>query len=162
MSVAGKSTGTVSATVKVDAVQPVALYDAATGLPASAGGGGATGPGTAAAAQRVTFASDAPSIQTKPAQGTVVTTAPTLVANTAQTILAASATTLGIRVLNWTASPVYVTVGSLGATPPSGAGSDFIPAAASGVPGQWEPPFAPVLGVRAVGASAGGLTVEAW
>lgn len=125
-------------------------------------GGGATGPGTAAGAQRVTYASDGAPVPTSRAQGTVVTTAPTLVANTAQTILVASATTQGIRVLNWTASPVYVTIGTLAGTPPSGAGSDFIPAAAAGVPGQWEPPFAPVLGVRAVGASAGGLTVEAW
>jgi len=41
MSVVGKSTGAASAAVKVEAVQPVALYDASTGLP-SAGGGGST------------------------------------------------------------------------------------------------------------------------
>lgn len=58
MSVAGKSTSTGSAAIKVEAVQPVALYDVSTGLPASAGGGGATGPGTAASAGRVTYASD--------------------------------------------------------------------------------------------------------
>lgn len=91
-------------------------------------------------------------------QAAVTTTTETLAAGTPKTILAASASTTGARILNWTASPVYVTSGTTG-TPASGAPSDYIPAAASGVPGQWEPPYRPVDGLRAVGASAGDLTV---
>lgn len=92
------------------------------------------------------------------AQATVVATKYTLAANTAVTIATASAAASGARVLNWTASPVYITSGTTG-TPASGSPSDYVPAAASGVPGQWEPPYRPVDGLRAVGASAGDLTV---
>lgn len=96
------------------------------------------------------------------AQGTIVQATATLVAATASTILTASATRLGARVLNWTASPVYVNFATLVGTPNSTAPSDYIPAAAAGVPGQLEPPFSPVNGIRAVGASAGDLTVISW
>ncbi len=84
-----------------------------------------------------------------------------LAANTAATIVAAGAAPNGARILNWTASPIYVAPGVAG-TPASGAPSDYIPAAAGGVPGQYEPPYKPVDGLRAVGASAGSLTVETW
>lgn len=95
------------------------------------------------------------------AQNAPAATKSTLVADTALTILTADATRNGARVLNWTASPVYLTYGTTG-TPVSGAPSDFIPAAVSGVPGQWECAFAPVAGLRAVGAAAGDLSVFAW
>lgn len=95
------------------------------------------------------------------AQGVIASGSATLVANTAQTIIAAFADRRGMRVLNYTASPVYLSLGTTG-TPASGGGSDYIPAAVAGVPGQWEPPYAPVGGVRAVGASAGDLTVTVW
>lgn len=94
-------------------------------------------------------------------QATVTQAKITIVAATAQTLFAASATANGARVLNWTASPVYISDGTTG-TPASGAPSDYVPAAASGVPGQYETPYAPVNGLRAVGASAGDLTVETW
>ena len=95
------------------------------------------------------------------AQATPTHTKVDLVANQAATIVAAGTAPRGARILNWTASPVYVTPGSAG-VPASGAPSDYIPAAANGVPGQYEPPYAPVDGLRAVGASAGSLTVEVW
>lgn len=85
----------------------------------------------------------------------------TLVAATAATALAANANAVGCRVLNWTASPVYIAQGVAG-TPDSGAPSDYIPAAASGVPGQWEAPYRPTTGLRVVGASAGDLSVLSW
>lgn len=141
----------------------VVLVDAATGDPYVAGGGsgGAVGPGTAAAAARVTFASDAPTLATSKYQGLIAQGSITLVAGVAQQIIGAFPGRVGMRVLNWTASIVYLGNGITG-TPASGAGSDYIPAAVGGVPGQWEPPYAPVDGVRAVGASAGGLTVTVW
>lgn len=119
------------------------------GNPVSAGGGGGTGGSNT----NPTFVRTA---QGAPAHSTV-----TLAAATAATIIASGASTNGARILNWTASPVYVTPGTTG-TPNSGAPSDYIPAAASGVPGQYEPPYIPTTGMRAVGASAGDLTVEVW
>lgn len=111
-------------------------------------------------------ASSTPSTDASPnvvrqAQGTPTSSTKTLVANTAQTVISASATTNGARILNWTASPVYLDNGVTG-TPASTAPSDYVPAAASGVPGQYETPFAPKDGMRAVGASAGALTVIVW
>jgi len=85
----------------------------------------------------------------------------TLEAATAATILAASALRTGARVLNWTASPVYVIPGVVG-TPASGAPSEYIPAAAAGVPGVWNCPYAPKAGLRAVGAGAGDLTITSY
>lgn len=95
------------------------------------------------------------------AQGVIASGPMTLVADTPLTLIAAFADRRGMRVLNYTASPVYLTNGITG-TPPSGAGSDFIPAAVGAVPGVWEPRYAPVNGVRAVGAAAGGLTITVW
>ena len=112
------------------------------------------GPSTLAALENitatVTSAQGAPTHETK-----------TLVAATAQTILTADANRVGARILNFTAAPVYLAPGSVG-TPPTGGGSDYVPAAAAGVPGQWESPYRPVGGIRAVGASAGDLTVVSW
>lgn len=112
------------------------------------------GPSTLAALENitatVTSAQSAPTHETK-----------TLVAATAQTILTADANRVGCRILNFTAAPVYLAPGTAG-TPPSGGGSDYVPAAASGVPGQWESPYRPVGGIRAVGAAAGDLTVVSW
>lgn len=122
------------------------------------GGGGAT---VVAGTDGTTAASALNPLPVFEAQGVIASGPITLVANTAQTIIAAFAGRRGMRVLNYTASPVYLSEGTTG-TPASGAGSDFIPAAVSGVTGQWEPPYAPVNGVRAVGASAGGLTVTVW
>lgn len=95
------------------------------------------------------------------AQGVIASGPITLVANTAQTIIAAFADRRGFYVLNYTTSPVYLSLGTTG-TPASGAGSLFVPAAAASVPGAFLFPFAPVTGVRAVGATAGGLTIVAW
>lgn len=139
--------------------QNVVLVDPATGVAYAAGGGGAT---VIAGGNGTTASSSANPVPVADAQGTVTQTTITLVAATAQTALAASANRRGARILNYTASPVYVTVTGVTGTPASGAPSDFIPAAAGGVPGQWEPPFAPVAGVRVVGASAGGLSVMDW
>lgn len=85
----------------------------------------------------------------------------TLAAGVAATIIAANRSVAGARILNWTASPVYLSLGTTG-TPASGAPSDYIPAAAGGVPGQYVCEFAPVSGMRAVGAAAGDLTVVTW
>lgn len=111
--------------------------------------------------QRVSATTPLPVAVISGAQGVIASGTVTLVANTAQTLVAAFADRRGMRVLNYTDSPVYLSLGTTG-TPTSGGGSDYIPAAAAGVPGQWEPPFAPVTGVRAVGASAGDLTVTVW
>lgn len=146
MSVAGKSVKDVR---PVEAVQPVALYDPATGLPASGGGGGGGG-------------TDASPNVTRSAQGTITQTTVNLTANTAATIIAASATLRGARILNWIAAPIFMTNGVSG-TPASGAPSDYIPAAAAGpIPSQFEFPYAPINGVRAVSAVTGTLTVETW
>lgn len=98
---------------------------------------------------------------TAPAPGTLARANVTLTANTAATLFAANTAALGCRLLNWTASIVYLNDGTAG-TPASGAPSDYIPAAASGVPGQFESPYPPTTGMRAVGASAGDITVETW
>lgn len=97
----------------------------------------------------------------KAAQTTLSQTKVTLAANAAQTIVAASPNLNGARVLNWTTAPIYLANGTTG-TPASGAPSDYVPAASSGVPGQYECPYAPIDGLRAVGAAAGDLTVETW
>jgi hypothetical protein len=130
-------------------------------LPVTVTSGGGGAPTVIAGADGTGAASANNPLPVYSAQGLIASGPITLVAATAQTIIGAFAGRRGIRVLNWTASPVYIGEGTTG-TPASGAGSDFIPAAASGVPGQWEPPYAPVNGLRAVGASAGGLTVTAW
>jgi hypothetical protein len=98
---------------------------------------------------------------TAPAPGTLARSKVTLAANTAATLFLANTAALGCRLLNWTASIVYLNDGTTG-TPASGAPSDYIPAAASGVPGQFESPYPPTTGMRAVGASAGDITVETW
>jgi hypothetical protein len=85
-----------------------------------------------------------------------------LTAGTAATIIAANMNLRGARILNWITAPVYIANGTSG-TPASGAPSDYIPAAAAGpVPAQFEFPYAPVDGVRAVSATTGTLTVETW
>lgn len=94
-------------------------------------------------------------------QGNIASGPVTLVAGEAQTLIGAFPDRRGMRVLNYTDAPVYISLGTTG-TPAPGAGSDYIPAASEGVPGVWSPPYAPVGGVRAVGASAGGLTVTVW
>lgn len=95
--------------------------------------------------------------------GAATATALTLVANTAADLMLADGTRRGARILNWTASPVYFVVGTAGTgTPASGAPSDFIPAADSGTPGQFEFPYAPTGDYRVVGASNGDLTIETW
>ena len=154
MSVVGKSVGD---TTPISSVQPVALYDPATGLPSGGGGGSTTisgqngsGPATQINPLPVTIA-----------QGVVASGSFALSAATAATIIGAFPDRRGMRVLNYIEAPVYLSLGTTG-TPASGAGSDFIPAAVAGVPGQWTPPFAPVGGVRAVCATAGSLTVTVW
>lgn len=93
MGAAAKSTGDTN---PVSSANPVYNVDPLTGQPVSASGG-ATGPGTAAAATRVTFASDAPAIGVTPsklgtttrlplwATGQVLTTSATSAASTAIT-----------------------------------------------------------------------------
>ncbi len=122
---------------------PVAVISGGTG-----GSGG--GLGTNASPNIVREAQNAPTHATR-----------TLAAATPQTIIAAGASANGARILNWTTAPVYVIPGEAG-TPVSGAPSDYIPAAASGVPGQYEPPYIPTGGLRAVGAAAGDLSVITW
>lgn len=165
MSVVGKS---VADPTPVEVYQPVGLVSGAGGLgtednPIYTVGGSGGGP-----VESVVFGSNGTSSATQVnpfpvtiAQGVISSGPVTLVANVAQTIIGAFADRRGFRVLNYTAAPVYVALGTTG-TPPSGGGSDFIPAASGGIPGQWEPPFAPTTGVRAVGAADGQLTVFAW
>lgn len=149
MSVVGISPGSG---VPARAVQPVAVYDPTTGLPGAIGLLG--GNGTSAATQ-------INPISVTEAQGVIASGPITLVAATAQTIIGAFADRRGFYVLNYTASPVYLSLGTTG-TPASGGGSLYVPAAAAGVPGAFLFPFAPVTGVRAVGAAAGDLTIVAW
>lgn len=128
------------ADVNVSADNPLPVTTSAGGI-----GGSATSP---------TFVTNG---QGAPTQTTV-----TLVAATAQTIIAANANIRGARILNWIADGVYLANGTTG-TPASGAPSDYIPAAAAGpVPAQFEFAYAPVAGVRAVSATGGTLTVETW
>lgn len=155
MSVIGQSVS--SPAPKVAVVQPVALYDPATGLPAGAAGG----PTVIAGADGSSAASATNPLPTYDAQGVIASGPLALSAATAATIIGAFPGRRGMRVLNWIAAPVYLSLGTTG-TPPSGAGADYIPAAVGGVPGQWEPPYAPVDGVRAVCATAGSLTVTVW
>jgi len=90
----------------------------------------------------------------------------TVVANTAGDLFTANANRRGARLTNYTAAPIYFWPTSNGATPPSGAPADVVPAAASGIPGQFEFPYAPTVPFRYVGASAGatvaGLGVQVW
>ena len=92
---------------------------------------------------------------------TPVAVTKTLVAAAPQTLVAASGAIQGARILNYTTSPVYLAPGASG-TPANGAPSDFVPAAAAGVPGQWTSPYRPITGLRGVGASAGDLAVITW
>lgn len=85
----------------------------------------------------------------------------TLDAGVPQTILADAKVVEGVRLVNWTAAPVYVQFTNTG-TPNAAAPSDFVPALASGVPGQYECPFGPAGGLRVVGASAGSLSAFVW
>ena len=100
------------------------------------------------------------------AQNTPTFTSIAVVAATAGDLFAADANRHGARLLNYTASPIYFAPTSLGATPASGAPSDVVPAAAAGLPGQYEFPYAPTVAYRYIGAGAGsGLTAlvtEVW
>lgn len=133
---------------------------AANPLPVTGGGGGG-GPTVVAGADGSTAASTLNPLPVFEAQGVIANGPLALAAATATTIIGAFPGRRGMRVLNYIAAPVYLSLGTTG-TPPSGAGSDYIPAAVGGVPGQWEPPYAPVDGVRAVCATAGSLTVTVW
>lgn len=148
----------VKQTDAVRAADAVYLVDIATGLPVGGGAGGAT---VVAGQNGTTAATQLNPLPVTDAQGVIAAGSVTLVANTTSQIIGAFADRRGLRVLNYTASPVYLSQGTSG-DPALGAGSDFIPAAVAGVPGQWEPPYAPVGGIRGQGASAGGLTVIAW
>jgi len=144
MSVVGKS---LADTRPVEVAQPVVMAGTVnpfTGVVTAPSGGSATAP---------TFVTNG--------QGTPTQTTVTLVAATAQTIIAANANIRGARILNWIADGVYLANGTAG-TPASGAPSDYIPAAAPPVPAQFEFAYAPVAGVRAVSATGGTLTVETW
>lgn len=149
----------VKQTEPVRSADAVYLVDIATGLPASGGGGGGVTP--VAGADGATAASTTNPLPVFEAQGLIISGPLALTANTAATIIGAFAGRRGMRVLNYIAAPVYLSNGDTG-TPASGAGSDYIPAAVGGVPGQWEPPYAPVNGVRAVCATSGSITVTVW
>lgn len=149
MSVIGQSVGD---TRPVKAVQPVALFDPATGGKGSVSVAGSDG---------ASLASQTNPLPVTEAQGLIASGPVTLVAATAQTPIGAFADRRGMMVLNYTDAPVYMAPGTTG-TPASGAGSICVPPAAAGVPGSFVFPFAPVTGIRAVGASAGGLTVTVW
>jgi hypothetical protein len=149
MSVIGKAVGDPS---PVRAVQPVYLASLIDGLPGAIPLAGANGTGAATQINPIPVTE---------AQGVIASGPITLVAATAQTIIGAFADRRGFYVLNYTASPVYLSLGTTG-TPASGGGSLYVPAAAAGVPGAFLFPFAPVTGVRAVGAAAGDLTIVAW
>jgi hypothetical protein len=90
----------------------------------------------------------------------------TVAAATAGDLLTANANRRGARLTNYTAAPIYFWPTANGPTPPSGAPADVVPAAASGLPGQYEFPYAPTVAFRYVGASAGatiaGLGVQVW
>lgn len=98
------------------------------------------------------------------AQTTILAKKVTLDGTNPATLIAPNKSLAGARILNWTASPIYLAPGTLAVvgTPAAGAPSDFIPAAAAGVPGQYVAEFAPMSGLVAMGASAGDLTVITW
>lgn len=148
----------VKQTEAVRSADAVYLVDITTGLPAGGSGGAPT---VVAGQNGTTAATQINPLPVTEAQGVIAAGSVTLVANVTSQIIGAFADRRGLRVLNYTASPVYLSQGTSG-DPALGAGSDYIPAAAAGVPGQWEPPYAPVGGIRGQGAAAGGLTVIAW
>jgi hypothetical protein len=67
----------------------------------------------------------------------------------------------GCRLVNWTASPVYISLGISG-TPAQGAPSDYVPAAAGGVPGVLEFRYVPRAGLMGFSTPGGDLTVVTW
>lgn len=148
MSTVGRSVGDTSPIRAYNPVASVGAIDPTTGQLGPATGSTSTSP------QYVTAA-----------QGTPTTTTITLAAGVAQTIIAANANIRGARILSYiSAAPTYLTPGEVG-TPASGAPSDFIPVALAGppiVPAQFEFPYAPTNGVRAVNASGGTLTLLIW
>jgi len=149
MSVVGKS---LADTRPIEVAQPVlnaGSVNPTTGVVTAPTGGSSTAPTFVTAAQGIpTFS--------------LITVA----AATAGDLLTADANRRGARLLNYTAAPIYFWPTVNGATPPSGAPADVVPAAASGLPGQYEFPYAPTVAFRYVGASAGatvaGLGVEVW
>lgn len=100
------------------------------------------------------------------AQGVPTFSLITVAAATAGDLFTADANRRGARLLNYTAAPIYFWPTVNGATPPTGAPADVVPAASGGLPGQYEFPYAPTVAYRYVGASAGatvaGLGVEVW
>lgn len=130
-------------------------------LPVTIMSGGGNDPVVVAGANGTGAATQINPIPVTEAQGVIASGAFPLTAATAATIIGAFPDRRGMSVLNYIEAPVYLSLGTTG-TPASGAGSLYIPAAAAGVPGQWNPAFAPVGGVRAVCASAGSLTVTVW
>jgi hypothetical protein len=97
----------------------------------------------------------------KDAQGTVEFDEITAVAATAGTLMVAAAGRYGARILNYLSSPIYIVKGSAG-TPASGSGSDFVPAAYNGEPGQYTFDYRPVDDYRYVTAASGNFTVITW
>lgn len=108
--------------------------------------------------------SDSNPFSTQAAQSAPAFTAVTFAANTASVLMTASATRQGARILNYGASPLYFFIGTTG-TPGAG-NADVIPAAASGLPGQYEFPYRPVGAYWAVTATAAtgatAVVVETW
>lgn len=128
-------------------------------------GGGSGGLVQVTGLDGLTVATDINPFPVLQAQGVLINGPLALTANTTAQIIGAFAGRRGMAVLNFTTSPVYLIPGTTG-DPVAGAGSWFIPPArtieGALYPGEWEPAFAPVGGVRARGATAGGLTVTVW
>ena len=149
MSTVGRSVGDTSPIRAYNPVASIGAIDPTTGL---------IGPSTGSTSTTPTYVTAA--------QNTPTFSLITVAAATAGDLLTADATRHGARLLNYTAAPIYFWPTVNGATPPSGAPADVVPAAASGLPGQYEFPYAPTGAYRYVGASAGattaGLGVEVW
>lgn len=150
-----------------DGVTPITVTEAKP-LPVSGGGGGSGGGGTVDNPSVVAGVNGTgPATVNNPlpvhqVQGNLIWGDITLEPSVASTIIGAFADRRGIVVLNYTQAGVYIAPGMTG-TPPLGGGSEYIPPIGiDGAPGRWEPKFAPVGGLRAVGPAGGKLTVIVW
>jgi hypothetical protein len=105
---------------------------------------------------------EANALPTIRAQTTVQFTPVTAVANTSATLLVAAAGRRGCRIVNYLSSPIYIVKGNSG-DPAMGAGSDYVPPAYNGEPGQFTfTDYRPTDDFRYITAASGAFTVITW
>jgi hypothetical protein len=108
--------------------------------------------------QPVVEANPLPTIR---AQRTVEFASITAAAGVSASLFIADGGRRGGRILNPLSSPIWITKASSG-DPPQGAGSEFVPAAFNGEPGQFTFDYRPTDEFRYITAGSGGFTVITW